>query len=402
MRVPLIILAIFLFKLSSASEIIPFIEIETAEDWRKAVALSKQENKLLFVDAYADWCTYCHQLDKEVYTDQEVISYFTQHFINIKFDTESGYGILLAEEFGVVSLPTLLFLSPDESIFQKIEGFVPAPTLLAYGMQSLDDFTKLPALEEKYDNLLTSKEENIELIRILETKNYEKAVAIAKNHLDLLNIDDYTKNIENLWLASRFENQVNSVPYYYIKGHKSEIIDAHGEEEYKDYFKTVYNDNLELAIKYGEEGLLNQLVKDVIPEFLPEFEIAEAAFITKKLYFGQREEVEKYKFEVQAYLNNQVSEENRISFLFNNALEIIENSENEALREFSAELLTNATLEDSTHFEATALLGYVKGLLGEFSIAIETLNKSKTLAQTAEQKEMAENLLAAVEEMRKN
>uniref|UniRef100_UPI004048C348 hypothetical protein n=1 Tax=Roseivirga sp. TaxID=1964215 RepID=UPI004048C348 len=83
-------------------------------------------------------------------------------------------------------------------------------------------------------------------------------------------------------------------------------------------------------------------------------------------------------------------------------MEIIENSENEALREFSAELLTNATLEDSTHFEATALLGYVKGLLGEFSVAIETLNKSKMLAQTAEQKEMAENLLAAVEEMRKD
>lgn len=402
MRVPLIILAIFLFKLSSASEIIPFIEIKTAEDWKKAVALAKQENKLLFVDAYAEWCTYCHQLDKEVYTDQEVISYFTQHFINIKFDTESGYGILLAEEFGVVSLPTLLFLSPDESIFQTIEGFVPAPTLLAYGTQSLDDFTKLPELEEKYDNLLTSKEENIELIRILETKNYEKAVAIAKNHLDLLNVDDYTQNIENLWLASRFENQVNSVPYFYIKSHKSEIIDAHGEEEYKDYFKTVYNDNLELAIKYGEEKLLNQLVKDVIPEFLPEFEIAEAAFITKKLYFGQREEVEKYKFELQAYLNNQVSEEGRINFLFNNALEIIENSENQELREFSAELLTDAILIDTKHFEATALLGYVKGLLGEFSVAIETLNKSKTLAQTAEQKEMAENLLAAVEEMRKN
>uniref|UniRef100_UPI0040482968 thioredoxin family protein n=1 Tax=Roseivirga sp. TaxID=1964215 RepID=UPI0040482968 len=402
MRVPLIILAIFLFKLSSASEIIPFIEIKTAEDWKKAVALAKQENKLLFVDAYADWCAYCHQLDKEVYTDPEVIAYFTQSFINVKFDTESGHGILLAEEFGVVSLPTLFFLSPDESVFQTIEGFVPAPTLLAYGTQSLDDFTKLPALEEKYDNLLTSKEENIELIRILETKNYEKAVAIAKSHLDLLNVDDYTQNIENLWLASRFENQVNSVPYSYIKSHKSEIMAAHGEEEYKDYFKTVYNDNLELAIKYGEEKLLNQLVKDVIPEFLPEFEIAEASFITKKLYFGQREEVEKYKFEVQAYLNNQVSAEGRIDFLFNNALEIIENSENEALREFSAELLTNATLEDSTHFEATALLGYVKGLLGEFSVAIETLNKSKMLAQTAEQKEMAENLLAAVEEMRKD
>uniref|UniRef100_UPI0040487BBE thioredoxin family protein n=1 Tax=Roseivirga sp. TaxID=1964215 RepID=UPI0040487BBE len=278
------------------------------------VALAKQENKLLFVDAYADWCAYCHQLDKEVYTDPEVIAYFTQSFINVKFDTESGHGILLAEEFGVVSLPTLFFLSPDESVFQTIEGFVPAPTLLAYGTQSLDDFTKLPALEEKYDNLLTSKEENIELIRILETKNYEKAVAIAKSHLDLLNVDDYTQNIENLWLASRFENQVNSVPYSYIKSHKSEIMAAHGEEEYKDYFKTVYNDNLELAIKYGEEKLLNQLVKDVIPEFLPEFEIAEASFITKKLYFGQREEVEKYKFEVQAYLNNQVSAENRFPF----------------------------------------------------------------------------------------
>lgn len=402
MRVPLIILVFFLFKISTANEIIPFIEIKSSEDWNRVLDLSKKENKLLFIDAYADWCTYCHQLDKEVYTDQEVIKYFSQNFVNVKFDTESGHGTLLAEEFGVASLPTLIFLSPDESIFQIIEGFVPAPTLLAYGVQSLEDFTKLPALEEKYNNLLTSQEENIELIRILETKNYEKAAGIAKEYLNLLSIEDYTQNIENLWLASRFENQLNSVPYLYIKNHKTEIIEAHGEEEYTDYFKTVYNDNLELALKYGEEKLIYRLVKDVLPEFLPEFEIAEASFITKKLYFGQREEVAKYKLEVQAYLNNQVLEENRIDFLFNNALEIIENSENEALREFSAELLTNATLDDSTHFEATALLGYVKGLLGEFSVAIETLNKSKTLAQTNEQKEMAENLLAAVEEMRKN
>lgn len=402
MRVSIIIFCLLYINLCHALETIPFIEIKSAKDWGNAIDLAKDGNKLIFVDAYADWCTYCHQLDKEVYTDSSVIAYFSEHFINVKLDTESEYGQILAQQFGISSLPTLIFITPAETPFQTIEGFIPAPTLLAYGQNTIEDFKRLPILEERYDNLLTTRDENIELIRILENKNYEKAAVIAKEYLNFLSVEDYVNDIENLWLASRFENQINSIPYQYIRRHKEAIITAHGEEEYKDYFKTVYNDNLELALKYGDEKTLYQLIKDVLPEFIPPFEISEASFITKKLYFGQREDVAKYRFEVNAYMNNHVPSSGMVEFLFSNALEIIENLENDELKSFADELLTEAVVLDPSHFESNALLGYVKALLGDYKLALDILNKTKIIAINEEQTEMANNLINAVNQMKGN
>ncbi|MFT6054711.1 MAG: thioredoxin-related protein [Roseivirga sp.] len=400
MRVSIIIFSLFLSNICAALEVIPFIEVKSAEDWQKVLHQAQQANQLIFVDAYADWCTYCHQLDNEVYTDNEVIGYFSKNFVNVKFDTESEYGQLLAQQFGISSLPTLMFITHGELPFQTIEGFIPAPTLLAYGQATIADFERLPLLEEQYDNNLSSKEETVELIGILENKDFEKATSIAKEYLNFLNIEDYVNNLDNLWLAARFENQLNSTPYLFIQRNKAAIIEAHGKEEYMDYFKAVYNDNLELALKYGDENILYQLITDVLPEFMTPIEIAEASFITKKLYFAARENIDKYKFEVNAYMNNHIPENGIVEFLFSNALEIIENFENEELKSFSDELLTKAIQVDPTHFESTALLGYVKALLGDYSLALEILNRSKAMAIDEEQKEMAENLINAVNQMK--
>ncbi len=400
MRVPLLVISLFISTLTFASDPLQFNEIKNEKDWQKVLEMAKAQNKLLFVDAYADWCAYCHQLDEEVYTNDQVIKYFNDNFINVKFDTESEYGTQLAYVFKISSLPTLLFLTEKQEIFDTILGFVPAPQLMAYGQRAVDDFGQLPILEKKYEDLIATNEEKLELIRILENKDFERAAEVAKDYISQLKLVDYLDNLENLWLVSRFENQLSSVPYRYIMTNKDEIIEAHGLDEYEDYFKTIYNDNLQLAIKYGDENLLYQLVREVLPEFLPEVEIAEAAFITKKLYFGERKAYQKYQFEVNSYLNNQVTEDSRVDFLFSSGLEIIEDQEDVAMLQFAANLLTQAAALDPTHFEAAALLGYSKGLLGDYDVAIEQLEKAKTLAKNDEQREMADSLILAVQQMK--
>lgn len=402
MRVPLLAISFFIYTLSFANDTLNFNEITSEKDWQKVLEMAKAQKKLLFVDAYADWCAYCHQLDEEVYTNEQVIKYFNENFINVKFDTESEYGEVLAYAFKISSLPTLLFLTEKQEVFDTVLGFVPAPQLMAYGQRAVDDYALLPELEEKYDDLIATNEEKLELIRILEGKNFERAAEVAKDYISQLKLDDYLNNIENLWLVSRFENQLSSVPYSYIINNKDLIVEAHGLDEYHDYFKTVYNDNLQLAIKYGDENLLYQLIREVIPQFLPEMEIPEAAFITKKIYFGQRENYQKYQFEVNSYMNNHVDEDSKVDFLFSNGLEIIEDEEDISMLQFAANLLTQAAAIDPTHFEAAALLGYAKGLLGDYDAAIEQLEKAKTIAQSDEQREMADSLILAVQQMKGN
>ncbi|MGW8123070.1 thioredoxin family protein [Roseivirga echinicomitans] len=400
MRIPLLIISFFISTLLLANDTINFNEVKSAKDWENVLEMAKAQNKLLFVDAYADWCVYCHQLDEEVYTNTQVISYFNDNFINVKFDTESEYGMELAYEYKIYSLPTLLFITAKQETFDTILGFIPAPQLLAYGHRAVDDFALLPVLENKYNDLIATNEEKLDLIRILESKDFERAAEVAKDYISQLKLVDYIDNVENLWLVSRFENQLNSTPYLYITTNKDEIIEAHGLDEYHDYFKSIYNDNLQLAIKYGDENLLYQLIREVIPKFLPESGVAEAAFITKKIYFGERESFQKYEFEVNSYLNNHVAEDEKVEFLFSNGLEIIEEQEATPMLEFSVKLLSLATVLDPSHFEAAALLGYAKGLLGDYDLGIEQLKKAKTLATSDEQKEMVDGLLLAVRQMK--
>ena len=84
------------------------------------------ENKLVFVDFYADWCLPCQLMDEEVFNKAEVYNLMNKHFVNYKVDIEKSNGANLKLMFNASGLPTLLFLDSkgkvlkrrDETIFQ--------------------------------------------------------------------------------------------------------------------------------------------------------------------------------------------------------------------------------------------------------------------------------------------
>lgn len=61
---------------SPTNEGLTFIEVTSEAEWNSVLKQAETENKLIFIDAYTDWCVYCHKLDKEVYSKPEVKSYF--------------------------------------------------------------------------------------------------------------------------------------------------------------------------------------------------------------------------------------------------------------------------------------------------------------------------------------
>ena len=388
------------FSLSLSANELPFVKIKSEKAWKNVFRQAKEESKLVFVDVYTDWCGFCKKLDKEVYTDESIIEYFNKNFINVKFDAESKFGFQLAEKFNVISFPTLLFLSPDQDIVEQVTGFVPAPVLLSYGHQTLESWSSLPLLLSDYERGDISKEDQRALINALKKTDAEKAHQIADEYLLQLKESDYDE-LENIWVASQFGNYFEDVSYKYITHHKDEIIEMHGLGEFQDFMKAAYNDNLILAIRYGDQKLLNKVLVEILPAFTETSDIPEAVFVTKTLYFSQREEWAEYRLAANTFLNNHVMNEERESSLFRIALAVVEETGNHEMIAYAADLLEQALTINDQNFETLTLAAYTDGLQGRFEEAEEKLRRSKALASDEEDHDMLNNIKEAISLLKK-
>ncbi len=101
--------------------------------WKEVKEKATRENKLIFLDAYADWCGPCKWMAKNTFTDAKVGEYFNANFINYKLDMEKGEGIKFAQTYPLEAYPTLFFIKGDGTTFHKTEGALDVSSLLSLG-----------------------------------------------------------------------------------------------------------------------------------------------------------------------------------------------------------------------------------------------------------------------------
>ena len=56
--------------------------------WNEGYAKAVKEGKIVLVDAYTDWCGWCKKMDRDTYTNADVIKKINEHFVPIKFNPE--------------------------------------------------------------------------------------------------------------------------------------------------------------------------------------------------------------------------------------------------------------------------------------------------------------------------
>ena len=104
-------------------------------DWQKnydsALKQAKNENKLVMVDIYTDWCGWCKKLDRDTYSDKEVQAKLAKGFIAMKVNPEkSADGAKLAKQFSVHGFPFIAFVDADGKLVAQINGYLPAEKFL--------------------------------------------------------------------------------------------------------------------------------------------------------------------------------------------------------------------------------------------------------------------------------
>ena len=83
------------------------------QNFHDALELAIEENKLLLIDFYTDWCVPCKKLDEVVFKNDSVQTKLGNDFILLKYNAEEDSIYHLAKKHHVNSYPTGLILNKE-------------------------------------------------------------------------------------------------------------------------------------------------------------------------------------------------------------------------------------------------------------------------------------------------
>jgi thioredoxin-related protein len=123
----LLLIPFFLTRASSAG-----LEAVSKVRWHtypEGMALSKEENKKVFVYFWAEWCSYCTKMAKETFMNPDVIDYLNNSFVSIKVDYDREPKV--ASQFGIRGLPVSFFMTETGDQIGNRPGYISAKDLVS-------------------------------------------------------------------------------------------------------------------------------------------------------------------------------------------------------------------------------------------------------------------------------
>ncbi len=110
--------------------------------FEQAVELQKTKPKKIIVDVYTDWCGWCKKMDKNTYTDAEIIRQIEANFYFVKLNAEQKEEIKYKDKVftfkqeykanelavsllnGQMSYPSTVFLDEDMNLLTVVPGYL--------------------------------------------------------------------------------------------------------------------------------------------------------------------------------------------------------------------------------------------------------------------------------------
>ncbi len=103
--------------------------LQWSTDLNQALADAKATNKSVFVDFYADWCSYCKEMDSGTYTSTQVMEKLNQSYVLVKVDVDENPD--LSTKYQAYSLPTMVILDSSGNEIKRINGYQTPDQLLS-------------------------------------------------------------------------------------------------------------------------------------------------------------------------------------------------------------------------------------------------------------------------------
>lgn len=137
----------------------------------EALEAQKKKPKKIFLDAYTTWCGPCKMLDKNTFTNPDVIKYINKHYYAVKFNAEGPEEVTyqgktynnpnyqaerkgrnatnqFALALGVRAYPSLVYFTEKGDLIQVVSGYrTPQQLELYLKMIATDDYKNITTQE---------------------------------------------------------------------------------------------------------------------------------------------------------------------------------------------------------------------------------------------------------------
>lgn len=150
--------------------------------WEEALAKAQAEDKIIFVDAYAEWCGPCKRMAATVFPDPEVGAFFNRHFVSLKIDMEKPENQEFRAKYPVSAFPTLFFISGEGEIVKRVVGALSPADIIAAAQSAMADAEPVEDYAAAYEEGDRSPELIYKYVRSL-IRNGESHLRVANDYL---------------------------------------------------------------------------------------------------------------------------------------------------------------------------------------------------------------------------
>lgn len=211
------------------------------ESWAAVSALAKQQNKLIFLDAYTVWCGPCKWMAANVFNRDSVADLFNQNFVNVKVDMEKGEGPQLKKRYGIQAFPTYLFINADGEVVHRMVGSMSEKEFLAQAAIVNDGGRRSSsAMAARFRAGERSRDFIMSYFSSLETAYEQDSLAKASQmYFDAL--APATLADDSNWVAAKkYLNNPVSTAFQWLFAHRNQLIQKYGDKQVNGYFTLVF------------------------------------------------------------------------------------------------------------------------------------------------------------------
>lgn len=208
--------------------------------YEQALAQAKQENKLLFIDCYTEWCGPCKKMMNEVFPQKAAGDFFNPRFVSVKFDMEKGEGKELSKKFDVHAYPTFLIVRTDGTVQHKLTGSSDLEGFIERVQKGLEEENTLPYQHQLYAKGEMSKQQLLAYKECLSEANDKEKAAQIYNEL-LEQLSDSDKMQKEFWgIYEDRSCQIGTPLFNYLLSNLTSIRENVGAEKVDNYLFPKY------------------------------------------------------------------------------------------------------------------------------------------------------------------